>query len=81
MIGGESRSKFILGIILRFVALVGLTVLPFVTGQGMNVISEGGTIPELTRWAIFGAIAGAVYLLFSFLSDRTFARLATGGLY
>jgi ATP-binding cassette subfamily B protein len=81
MIGGESRNKFVLGVILRFVALVGLTTLPFVTGQGMNVISEGGTIPELTRWAIIGAIAGALYLLFSFLSDRTFARLATGGLY
>ena len=81
MVGGEKRSKFILGVILRFLALVGLTALPFVTGQGMNVISEGGEIEALTRWAVIGAIAGIVYLVFSFLSDRTFAGLATGGLY
>ena len=81
MVGGEHRGKFILGVILRFVALLGLTALPFITGQAMNIISEGGAAEELTRWAIFGAIAGIVYLVFSFLSDRTFARLATGGLY
>ena len=34
MVGGEQRGKFILGVILRFVALLGLTALPFVTGQG-----------------------------------------------
>jgi ABC-type multidrug transport system fused ATPase/permease subunit len=81
MVGGESRGKFILGVILRFVALLGLTTLPFVTGQAMNVITEGGETSTLTRWVIFGAIAGITYLVFSFLSDRTFARLATGGLY
>jgi ATP-binding cassette subfamily B protein len=81
MIGGEQRGKFILGVILRFVALIGLVVLPFVTGQGMNVITEGGTIQELTRWAVLGAIAGIAYLVFSFLSDRTFAGMATRGLY
>ena len=77
----SNRGKSILGVILRFVALLGLTALPFITGQAMNIITEGGAVEELTRWAIFGAIAGIVYLVFSFLSDRTFARLATGGLY
>ena len=81
MIGGKQRTKFIIGVILRFVALLGLITLPYVTGQGMNVISEGGSIAELTRWAVIGAIAGVVYLLFSFFSDRTFARMATSGLY
>jgi ATP-binding cassette subfamily B protein len=81
MIGANERGKFMLGVILRFVALLGLTALPFITGQAMNIITEGGETQPLTRWAIFGAIAGITYLIFSFLSDRTFARLATGGLY
>jgi len=81
MIGGDERSKFIVGGILRFIALVGLTALPYVTGQGMNIISEGGEIETLTRWALIGAAAGAIYLVFSFLSDRIFARMATNGLF
>jgi ATP-binding cassette subfamily B protein len=81
MVGGDQRGRFILGAIARLVALLGLIALPFVTGQGMNVITEGGAVDELTRWAIYGAIAGVVYLVFSFLSDRTFAGLATKALY
>ena len=81
MVGGEQRGNAILGVILRFVALLGLTALPFITGQAMNIITEGGAVEELTRWAVLGVIAGIVYLVFSFLSDRTFARMATGGLY
>ena len=63
-------------------ALLGLTALPFITGQAMNVISDpNGTVAQLNRWVIYGVIAGIVYLLFSFLSDRIFAVMATNGLY
>ncbi len=48
MAGGEARGKFIGGILVRVVALLGLTAMPFVIGQGTNVISEpGGTTAEL----------------------------------
>ena len=81
MIGGDQRSRFILGVITRVVALLGLTALPFITGQAMNVISEpGGSLDQLYRWVLYGFIAGVIYLLFSFFSDRLFARMATHGL-
>ena len=82
MVGGDQRSRLILGVVTRIVALLGLTALPFITGQAMNVISEpDGSFEQLTRWAIYGIIAGVTYLLFSFFSDRIFARMATHGLY
>jgi len=82
MVGGEERSKFYRGIALRIVALLGLTALPYITGQAMNVISDpDGSIDDLTQWVIYGLIAGLIYLVFSFFSDRLFGRLATNGLY
>ncbi len=82
MIGGELRPKFIFGTIARIVALLGLITLPYITGQGMNVISDpNGSVEVLSRWALYGTIAGIVYLTFSFISDRTFASMATKALY
>ena len=82
MIGGELRPKFILGTIARIVALLGLIALPYITGQGMNVISDpNGSVEVLTQWALYGAFAGIIYLAFSFISDRTFASMATKALY
>jgi ABC-type multidrug transport system fused ATPase/permease subunit len=81
MAGGKARGKFIEGILVRVVALLGLTAMPFVIGQGTNVISEpGGTTAELLRWAILGAIAGGVYLAGSLFADRIFSDLATKAL-
>jgi ATP-binding cassette subfamily B protein len=81
MAGGEARGKFIGGVLVRVVALLGLTVMPFVIGQGTNVISDpNGTIAELLRWTIIGVIAGAVYLAGSFFADRIFSDLATKAL-
>ena len=48
MAGGQARGKFIGGILVRVVALLGLTAVPFVIGQGTNVISDpNGTTAEL----------------------------------
>jgi ABC-type multidrug transport system fused ATPase/permease subunit len=81
MAGGEARGKFVGGILVRVVALLGLTAMPFVIGQGTNVISEpDGTTAELVRWAILGVIAGLVYLAGSFFADRIFSDLATKAL-
>ena len=82
MIGGEHRSRFVLGTLLLIVALAGLVTLPFATGQATNVISDPeGTVDELTQWAVIGAVAGAVYLVMSYISGRIFADIATKGLY
>ena len=53
MAGGKDRSRFILALIVRVVALICLTALPWLTGEAVNVISEpGGTIAQLRQWII-----------------------------
>ena len=82
MLGGESRSKALVATASRIIALLGLAAIPFVTGEAMNVISvPDGTQTELTRWVVIGVAAGFVYLVFSFVSDRIFSRLATRALF
>lgn len=80
MASGDNRGKFVLGTLIRVVALLALVTLPFITGQAMNVINEGGTTDELLRWVIYGAIAVVIFLVMSLLADRTFASLATKAL-
>ncbi|UCG26028.1 MAG: ABC transporter ATP-binding protein, partial [Chloroflexota bacterium] len=81
MSGGENTARFVLGVVLRFVALIALVVLPWITGNAMNVINDGGSTDELWSWVIYGVIAGLIFLVMSFLADRTFASLATKALY
>jgi ATP-binding cassette subfamily B protein len=81
MAGGEARGRFIAGVLVRVVALLGLTAMPYLIGEGTNVISEpGGTVEELVPYAILGVIAGAIYLAGSFFADRIFSDLATKAL-
>jgi ATP-binding cassette subfamily B protein len=81
MAGGDKRSKFILAMVVRVIALTGLIALPALTGQAVNVISDpNGTVAELQRWVIYAVIAGAVFLVMSFIAERMFADLATRGL-
>ena len=81
MAGEDKRSKFILALIVRVIALIGLTAIPFLTGQAINVISDpNGTTAALQRWVIIAAIAGVIYLVMSFFAERMFADLATRGL-
>ena len=81
MIGGPRKGKFAIAVVLRVVALLGLTAIPFIMGSGMNVITEGGDASDLNPWGVAGLVAGGVYLFFSFLSDRMFSRMASQGLY
>ena len=81
MAGGENKGKFILGTILRLFALAALVILPWVTGNAMNIINDGGSVDELMQWVYIGMAAALIYLVLSFLADRTFARLATKALY
>ena len=81
MTTGEARPKFILAMALRILALLGLSVLPGLTGGAIDVVSVNGSLGELHKW-IFGAlIAGVLYLFFSFLADRIFGQLATRASY
>jgi ATP-binding cassette subfamily B protein len=81
MAGEGERSKFNLALIVRVIALIGLTAIPFLTGQAINVISDpNGTTAALQGWVTIAAIAGIIYLVMSFFAERMFADLATRGL-
>jgi ATP-binding cassette subfamily B protein len=81
MAGGDERSRFILALIMRVIALMGLTALPFLTGQAINVISDPNvTTAELQRWVTLAVIAGVIYLGMTFFTERLFADMATKGL-
>ena len=56
MSGGENTGKFVLGILLRLVALTALVTLPWITGKAMNVINDGGSVDELMTWVIRGGV-------------------------
>jgi ABC-type multidrug transport system fused ATPase/permease subunit len=80
MIGGPRRVRAATAAGFLAAAMIGLIVIPYATGRGMNVISDGGTKGDLRQWVVVGAVAGAVYLLFSFVANRLFARLASEAL-
>ncbi len=81
MSGGENTGRFVLGVLLRLVALLALVTLPWITGNAMNTINDSGSTDELWRWVSYGVVAGLIFLVMSFLADRTFASLATKALY
>ena len=47
----------------------------------MNVITEMGSKDDLADFVLLGFVAGAVYLVFSFVANRVFAKLAAESLY
>jgi ATP-binding cassette subfamily B protein len=77
MTGDEARPKFILALGVRILALTGLSLLPGLTGQAIDVISTDGTYTELQNWVFVALIAGGLYLFLSFFADRLFSDLAT----
>ena len=81
MIGGANRGRAAAAALMLLIALLGLIVIPYATGRGMNVISEDGSTDDLAQWAVLGFLAGAVYLFFSFFANRMFAKLAAQALY
>jgi ATP-binding cassette subfamily B protein len=82
MTRGEARNPFMLAMVLRVVALSGLSVLPALTGQAIDVLSSpDGTTGELQQWVVLAMLAAALYLAFSFIADRMFGDLATQASY
>ena len=81
MAGEDKRARFVLAVVVRIVALLGLIALPALTGEAINVLQDpGGTLAELQRWILYAVIASAVFLIMTLLAERMFADLATRGL-
>jgi ABC-type multidrug transport system fused ATPase/permease subunit len=81
MAGGESRTRFIVALILRLLGTVALVSIPFFTGQAVNVLSEVSPSREmLAPYVIGAALAGLAYLAVSIVAERVFSDLATTGL-
>ena len=43
MSGGQARVRFLLAVFLRSVGLIGLILMPWLTGQAINVATAGGS--------------------------------------
>ena len=80
MSGGQARGRFLLAVFLRSVGLIGLILMPWLTGQAINVATAGGSGSELAMWCIAALVAGAFYLALSTIAERQFADLATRAL-
>jgi len=77
----DNRARFGLALVVRVIALICLTAIPFLTGEAINVVSDpNGNLAELQRWVTVGFIAGVIYLVMSFFAERIFADMATKGL-
>jgi ATP-binding cassette subfamily B protein len=82
MAGGDARGRFIIGLILRVLGLIGLILLPTFTGRAINEASNpNGSVSELQTWILYAFIAGIFYLVLSWFAERIFSDLATKGLY
>jgi len=82
MLGASRKGRTTLAIAARIVAILGLATIPWLTGRALNVMQDpAGTVSELNQWVLRGFAAGIVYLIFSFVADRMFAKLATDALY
>jgi ATP-binding cassette subfamily B protein len=77
---GADRNRFILGSVLQLFGTIALILVPFFSAQALDVVSAGRTPRELAIWSVLAIVAGLIALGLSYLTSRTFARLATNGL-
>ena len=68
MVGGQRKARALLASLFLVIALIGLVLIPYATGRGMNVITEMGPKEELFDFVLIGFVAGGVYLVFSFFA-------------
>lgn len=81
MTAGGGKAKFNGGIVIRFVSVVALTSIPFLTGQAVNVMSSpDGTKGQLGQIVLAAVVILAVYLVTATIAERIFAQMATRGL-
>ena len=77
---GADRNRFIQGSVLQLLGILALILVPFFSAQALDVVSAGRSARELAVWSVLAIAAGLIALGLSFLTSRTFARLATNGL-
>ncbi|MEI6621611.1 MAG: ABC transporter ATP-binding protein, partial [Actinomycetes bacterium] len=81
MTAGGAKAKFNGGIAIRFVSVVALTSIPFLTGAAINVMSEPGGTTDQLRNIVLAIVAILIfYLITATIAERIFSQLATHGL-
>ncbi len=79
MISGRA-GQFWGAVLARAMAVLVLITIPYFSGQAVNAIAAKD-MNELERWLIYATAAMALYVVFSILAVRVFARLATDALF
>ncbi len=80
MMQGSARPRFIMAVIVRFVAVIGLVAIPFLTGRAVDAIAAGD-MALLQQWLLLALLAIAVYIGLSSWAETIFSKLATTALY
>ncbi len=80
LVQGDARTRFIIAVIVRFVAVIGLVAIPFLTGRAVDAIAAGD-MASLQRWLLLALLATAVYIGLSAWAETIFSKLATTALY
>ncbi len=80
MMEGKAASRFWGAVVVRFVAILALIAIPYLTGNAVDAIATNA-MAELQRWLILVLIAIAIFITFSAIAVRIFADLATHALY
>jgi ATP-binding cassette subfamily B protein len=78
---GAGPARFWVGTAIRLVSVAGLVMTPFFIGRAINIISENGTVEDLTTQAVLAAVALVVYVVMGIVAERIFSDLATRGTY
>jgi len=74
-------GRFWVGVAIRLASVAGLVMTPFFVGRAINVISENGTVEDLTTQVLLAAVALIVYVVLGVIAERVFSDLATRGTY
>ncbi len=80
MMEGKAASRFWGAVVVRFVAILALITIPYLTGKAVDAIAANA-MTELQQWLILDLIAIAIFITFSAIAVRIFADLATTALY
>ncbi len=81
MTADGAKAMFRVAILIRFLSVVALTSIPFLTGAAIGVMSSAdGTTEGLSKIVLLIIIVLVVYLITSAIAERIFAQLATRGL-
>jgi ATP-binding cassette subfamily B protein len=78
MIGGDKRRPFIIAMIVRVVATAALVAMPWIIGEATNALTFGD-YERVNQLAGVATVAMILFFIFSYISEREFAKLAADG--